>query len=251
MARKTALITGGARGIGLGVARQLAAAGFDLTLTGTRPEEEVRKILDELRATGGEVLYMHGNVALEEDCRAWITKTVEKFGRLDVLVNNAGIAPRMRADLLETTEASLDEVFAVNVKGTFFMSQAAAWQMVSQGEGIIINISSVSASVSSPNRPEYCMSKAAVGMMTTLFADRLAADGVRVYEIRPGVIRTDMTVGVTEKYDRLLARGEFPIARWGLPEDIGKAVVAFATGAFPYSTGEVVRVDGGFHLRRL
>ncbi len=251
MARKTALITGGARGIGLGVARQLAAAGFDLALTGTRSEEAVRETLDELGATGAEIFYMQGNVARKEDCQSWVTKTIEELGRLDVLVNNAGIAPRVRADLLETTEESIDEVFAVNVKGTFFMSQAAARQMVSQGEGVIVNISSVSATVSSPNRPEYCMSKAAVGMMTTLFADRLAADGVRVYEIRPGVIRTDMTAGVTEKYDRLLAGGEFPIARWGLPDDIGKAVVAFATGAFPYSTGEVINIDGGFHIRRL
>jgi len=249
--KKTALITGGARGIGFGVAKKLAEDGFNIVIFGTRGAEDVWDSIQELNTLGSETLYVQGNVAEADACEACVRKAVEKFGKLDLLVNNAGVAPKVRADILETTGESLDYVFGINIKGTFFMSQAAARQMVEQNSGMIINMSSISAYTSSVNRPEYCISKSAVSMMTTLFADRLAAHGVYVYEIRPGIIRTDMTVGVTGKYDKLIEDGQFPIERWGYPEDVAKAVSAFASGAFPYSTGEVINVDGGFHIRKI
>lgn len=249
--KKTAIVTGGPRGIGFGIMSQLVADGFNLVILGTKSEADVSENLDKLREAGAEVLYLQGTIAKAEDCRRCVEQAVAKFGKVDVLVNNAGIAPRVRADILETSAESIDEVFAVNVKGTFFMSQAAARQMLAQEDGIIVNISSMSAYTSSVNRPDYCMSKASIAMMTKLFADRMAAHGVRVYEVRPGIIKTDMTAGVTGKYDKLLADGTFPIERWGYPEDVARAVSAFASGAFPYSTGDVINVDGGFHLRRL
>ena len=249
--KKTAIITGGAGGIGFGTAQQLAADGFNIAIFDIRDESVVGDKLAQLDAAGSDTLYYCGNIACVEDCYAFVEKVVEKYHKIDVLVNNSGVAPKVRADILETNEESLDYVFGVNIKGTFFMTQAVARRMVEQNDGIIINISSISAYTSSVNRPEYCMSKSAVSMMTALFADRLAAHGIRVYEIRPGVIRTDMTAPVTEKYDRLIADGVFPIERWGYPEDVAKAVAAFANGAFPYSTGEIINVDGGFHLRRI
>jgi NAD(P)-dependent dehydrogenase (short-subunit alcohol dehydrogenase family) len=249
--KKTALITGGARGIGYGKAQQLAADGFDIAIFGTRSPDAVQEQIAAVNVAGSNTLYIRGNIARPADCTSCVEQTVAKYGKIDVLVNNAGIAPKVRADLLETTEESMDEVFDVNIKGTFFMSQAAAKQMVRRNSGIIINISSISAFAPSTNRAEYCISKAAVGMMTALFADRLAAHGIRVYEIRPGIIKTDMTAPVTEKYDRLIDGGTFPIRRWGYPEDVAKAVAAFAKGSFPYSTGEIINVDGGFHLKSI
>ena len=186
-----------------------------------------------------------------------VEEVLKRFGRLDLLVNNAGIAPRQRQDLLEMREESYDEVLAVNLKGPFFLTQQVARTMIDLlGSGVIenpriINIGSISAYASSPNRGEYCLSKAGISMITALFADRLAESGIGVYEIRPGVIATDMTDAVKEKYDHLIANGLTPIQRWGQPEDVAKAVVAIAEGAFPFSTGEIFNVDGGFHLRRL
>lgn len=249
--KKTALITGGTRGIGFGIARQLASDGFHVAISGTREISDVQENIDELRALGADPLYVRGDIASVAGCYDCVAKVIDRYGRIDLLVNNAGVAPKVRADILETGEESLDYVFGVNVKGTFFMSQAAARQMIAQNSGIIINISSISAYTSSVNRPEYCMSKSAISMMTVLFADRLAAHGIRVYEIRPGIIKTDMTSTVTGKYDRLISDGAFPIERWGYPDDVAKAVSAFAGGAFPYSTGEIINVDGGFHLRRI
>ena len=248
---KTAIITGGAGGIGFGIAQRLAADGFNIAIFDIKEESDISEKLAGLEAAGSDTMYFRGDIAKVEACRAFVEKVIEKYRKIDVLVNNSGVAPKVRADMLDTTEESMDYVFGVNVKGTFFMSQAVARRMIEENDGIIVNISSVSAYTSSVNRPEYCMSKSAVSMMTTLFADRLAAHGIRVYEIRPGVIRTDMTTPVVEKYDRLIADGIFPIGRWGYPEDVAKAVSAFAGGAFPYSTGEVINVDGGFHLRRL
>ena len=249
--KKTAIITGGAGGIGFGTAQQLTADGFNIAIFDMKDEQAVHEKISQLNAAGSDTMYFRGNIANTDDCCAFVKKVVEKYQKIDLLVNNSGVAPKVRADILETSEESIDYVFGVNVKGTFFMSQAVARRMMEQNDGIIVNISSVSAYASSVNRPEYCMSKSAISMMTALFADRLAAHGVRVYEIRPGVIRTDMTAPVVEKCDRLIAGGVFPIQRWGYPEDVAKAVAAFAGGAFPYSTGEVINVDGGFHLRKL
>ncbi|MDR2234148.1 MAG: 3-ketoacyl-ACP reductase [Tannerella sp.] len=249
--KKTAIITGGARGIGFAIAQQLAADGFNIAIFGRKDESAVEGQLSKLNALGSDTMYYCGNIAVVDDCYQFVSKVIDKYQHIDLLVNNSGVAPKVRTDMLETTEESMDYVFGINVKGTFFMTQAVARHMLEQNAGIIINISSVSAYASSVNRPEYCMSKSAISMITTLFADRLAPHGIRVYEIRPGVIRTDMTSAVTEKYDRMIADGIFPIARWGTPEDVAKAVSAFASGAFPYSTGEIINVDGGFHLRRL
>ena len=249
--KKTAIVTGGVGGIGFGTARQLAADGFNIAIFDIKDESAVREKIAQLNEAGSDTMYFRGNIAHVDDGYAFVEKVIEKYQKIDVLVNNSGVAPKVRTDILETSEESIDYVFGVNIKGTFFMTQAVARRMIEQNDGIIVNISSISAYASSVNRPEYCMSKSAVSMMTVLFADRLAAYGIRVYEIRPGVIRTDMTAPVTEKYDRLIAEGVFPIERWGYPEDVAKAVAAFAGGAFPYSTGEVINVDGGFHLRRL
>ena len=249
--RKTAIITGGAGGIGFGTAQQLAADGFDIVIFDIKAESEVSDKIRQLNRAGSDTMYYCGDIARVNDCSAFVDKVIEKYRKIDVLVNNSGVAPKVRADILETSEESIDYVFGINIKGTFFMTQAVARRMIEQNDGIIINISSISAYTSSVNRPDYCMSKSAVSMMTVLFADRLAAHGIRVYEIRPGVIRTDMTAPVIEKYDRMIADGVFPIDRWGFPEDVARAVAAFAHGAFPYSTGEVINVDGGFHLRKI
>ena len=249
--KKTAIITGGAGGIGFGIARQLAADGFNIAIFDIKDESIIHEKITRLEAAGSDTLYFQGDIAKVDDCYNFVEKVIEKYRKIDVLVNNSGVAPKVRADILETTEESIDYVFGVNIKGTFFMTQAVARRMIEKNDGIIVNISSISAYTSSVNRPQYCMSKSAVSMMTTLFADRLAMHGIRVYEIRPGVIRTNMTAPVVEKYDRMIAEGVFPIDRWGEPEDVAKAVAAFAGGAFPYSTGEIINVDGGFHLKRI
>ena len=249
--KKTAIITGGAGGIGFGTAKQLVADGFNIAIFDIKDQSSFLDNIVQLDMAGSDTMYYNGNIANVEDCYSFVEKVIEKYGKIDVLVNNSGVAPKVRADILDTTEESIDYVFDINVKGTFFMTQAVARRMIEQNDGIIINISSISAYVSSVNRPEYCMSKSAISMMTVLFADRLAAYGIRVYEIRPGVIRTNMTAPVAEKYDRMIAEGVFPIDRWGYPDDVAKAVSAFACCSFPYSTGEVINVDGGFHLRKL
>jgi len=249
--KKTAIVTGGAGGIGFATAQQLAADGFNIAIFDIKDESTVHEKLAQLDAAGSDTMYFGGNIVNVNECYTFVEKVIEKYRKIDVLVNNSGVAPKVRADILETGEESIDYVFGVNIKGTFFMTQAVARRMTEQNDGIIVNISSISANTSSVNRPEYCMSKSAISMMTVLFADRLAAHGIRVYEIRPGVIRTDMTAPVVEKYDRMIADGVFPIERWGYPKDVAKAVAAFASGVFPYSTGEVINVDGGFHLKKL
>ena len=255
---KTALITGGASGIGLGIAVQLASEGYAIAMMGRSPEERVKESIDKVKAFGVPVIYISGNVTSDESRRAILQKIDSEFGRLDVLVNNAGVAPKVRMDILETTEESFDFVMDTNLKGTFFLSQLAANYMVEKVKkdiGIapmIINVSSISAYTSSTMRGEYCISKAGMGMVTALFADRLAEYGISVYEIRPGIIATDMTAGVKEKYDRLiLEQGLLPIKRWGTPEDIGNAVSVLCSGKLAYATGDVLNIDGGFHLRRL
>ncbi|KAA3660246.1 MAG: 3-ketoacyl-ACP reductase, partial [Chloroflexi bacterium] len=210
-----------------------------------------------VKQAGGGWLVVQANIAEQADRERWVREVVGKYGRIDLLVNNAGMGPRQRLNILETTEASYDEVMAVNLKGPFFLTQQVANHMIqpkTEETGIapkIINIGSISAYTSSPARGEYCISKAGMGMMTALFADALADEGINVYEIRPGIIQTDMTSVVSSKYDKLIADGLTPIRRWGQPDDVAKAVVAIAEGLLPFSTGEIINVDGGFHLKRL
>lgn len=256
--QKTALVTGGSRGIGFGIARALAKEGWNLVINGMRPEEDVRSVLDELRSDGVSVAYAQGNVGTAEG-RAAILEVCREAagGALNLLVNNAGVAPKERLDLLETTEENYDRVMEINLKGAFFLTQAVARGMVEarQADGNfdakIINVGSISATVASINRGEYCVAKAGIAMMSQLFAARLGQEGIPVYEIRPGVTRTDMTAGVTEKYDKLIEEGLCVQPRWGYPEDTAKAVASLARGDFPYSTGQVIMVDGGLTLPRL
>ena len=256
MSKQVALVTGGSRGIGLGIAKQLAGQGFDLAINGMRPEEQVKGVLDDLRDMGAEVLYVPGDIGDGAARQAMIDAVKARFGRLNWLVNNAGVAPRQRLDLLETEE-SFDFVVGTNLRGAFFLSQLAArWLVEQKGaepafKGGIINVSSISATVVSINRGEYCIAKAGLSMATQLFAARLGEYDLPVYEVRPGVTKTDMTAGVTEKYDKLIAEGLCVTPRWGFPEDVGKAVGALARGDFAYSTGQVIMVDGGLTIPRL
>ncbi len=255
--KKTALITGAGRGIGLGIAKFLAKDGCNVAVCDVHPEEAVQSALDELRELGTEALYCRADVTDAQARTAMLTAIRERFGRLNVLVNNAGVAPKVRADILEATEESYDRVMTINLKGPYFLTQAVARWMVEQKqsdagfEACIVNISSISATVASPARGEYCLSKAGVSMATKLFAARLGEFGIPVYEIRPGIIATDMTSAVKDKYDKLIAEGLLVQSRWGTPEDIGKAVAALARGDFAYSTGQAIMVDGGFSVPRL
>ena len=258
ISNKTALITGGASGIGRGIAVQLASEGYAVALMGRSSEERVKENIDKVKSFGTPVIYISGNVTSDESRRAILHTIDSEFGRLDVLINNAGVAPKVRMDILETTEESFDFVMGINLKGTFFLTQLAANYMVGEVKKsraiapVIINISSISAYTSSTMRGEYCISKAGIGMITALFADRLAEYGINVYEVRPGIIATDMTAGVKEKYDRLiLEEGILPIRRWGTPEDVANAVSVLCSGKLSYATGEVINIDGGFHVRRL
>jgi NAD(P)-dependent dehydrogenase (short-subunit alcohol dehydrogenase family) len=255
--KPVALVTGGSRGIGFGIAKELAKAGFHLAINGVRPQENAESALTELRGLGTEVMYVRGTVALEADRESVVKQVVARWGRINVLVNNAGIAPPQRLDILEATGDVYDVVMETNLKGPYFLTQLVARHMVEQKStdpdfsGCIINVSSISATVASVNRGEYCISKAGIAMATQLWAVRLAEFGINVYEIRPGIIKTDMTAGVQEKYDKMLAEGLCLQKRWGLPEDVGKVAAAMATGYLPYSTGQVVMVDGGMTVGRL
>lgn len=254
---RVALVTGGSRGIGLGITRRLLADGFAVSVLATRAAaaeamEALRADLDD----PGRVRYVQGDVADPDTHARYLNDAVEAWGRLDVLVNNAGVAPAERVDLLEATPESFDRVLAINLRGPYFLTQAFARRVLTLtpgwvGEGpraTIVNVSSISATAVSTNRGEYCVSKAGVAMATQLFAVRLAADGVLVYEVRPGVIATDMTAAVRDRYDALFADGLAPMPRWGRPEDVAGAVSILASGNTPYSTGEVFHVDGGMHI---
>jgi NAD(P)-dependent dehydrogenase (short-subunit alcohol dehydrogenase family) len=253
----TALITGGSRGIGLGIAVELAKARFNIVINGIRKQAVVQPILDGLKAFGVKVVYAQGDVSKKEDRKNILNTVLTEFGSVNVLVNNAGIAPRERADILEAKEEIFDEVLETNLKGPYFLTQLFANHMVEQKqknkdfECCIINVSSVSATIASVNRGEYCISKAGIAMATKLWAARLGEYNIPVYEIQPGVIKTDMTEAVTEKYDKMFSEGLALQKRWGLPEDIGKVAAAMATGMMPYSTGQVVMVDGGMTIQRL
>jgi NAD(P)-dependent dehydrogenase (short-subunit alcohol dehydrogenase family) len=276
-----ALITGASRGIGRGIALELAKIGFDLVINfAGNTAAATQTAADCVAAAKGagkaiRAEICQADVSSSKDRESLIGFTRDKFGRLDLLVNNAGVAPELRADILEASEQSFDRLININVKGPYFLTQLAAKWMVQQVQSLaaaaperrsgapqrreskllsrpkIVTISSVSAYTASTNRGDYCVSKAALSMLTPLFASRLAEYGINVYEIRPGIIATDMTGAVKDKYDKLIAEGLMPIRRWGTPEDIGRAVAVIAQDSMPYSTGEVINVDGGFHLRRL
>jgi NAD(P)-dependent dehydrogenase (short-subunit alcohol dehydrogenase family) len=255
--KHTAFITGGTRGIGLGISRELVLKGFDLALNGMRPPEQVQDVLAELRKTGAEVIYCRGNISDAADREKVWKQVLDHYGRLNLLVNNAGMGPRQRLDILETTEESYREVMDVNLTGPYFLTQRAANHMIGKKskdpgfKAAIISISSVSATLASVNRGEYCISKAGMSMMTRLFAVRLGEYDIPVYEVRPGVVQTDMTAGVKDKYDKMFAEGLAPQNRWGTTEDVGRAVASLAAGDLAYSTGQVIMVDGGLTIGRL
>ncbi len=254
---KVALVTGGSRGIGLGIARCLAADKCDLAIVDIRNEAEVQEALNELRGSGVDVLYVQADVSSRDDRLRMLTKIKNHFGRLNVLVNNAGIGVLKRGDMLEATEESYDRVMDVNLKAPYFLTQAVADWMIKQHrekpdfEGCVVNISSMSATVASITRGEYCLSKAGLSMATKLWAVRLGELGIPVYEIRPGIIMTDMTAPVKGVYDKLIAEGLAIQRRWGLPEDVGRAVAMLVRGDLTYATGQALIIDGGMTLPRL
>ena len=257
MTPRTALVTGGTRGIGLGIARALARDGWNLVLCGTRAESAVTPVLDELRQSGGTVGYEAADLSSLPDRARLVEAVHAKYGALHALVNNAGRAPRHRADLLDAREDSFEEVLRTNLQGPYFLTQAVAREQIARRAAepaftaAIVFITSVSAEMASLNRGEYCVSKAGLSMAARLFAVRLAGHGIPVYEVRPGIIETDMTAGVKAAYDERIAAGLVPENRWGTPEDVGRVVAALLRGDAPYATGSVITVDGGLSLPRL
>lgn len=255
--KKVALITGGARGIGFGIALGLTRENFNIAIADIQDEQKVAENIESLRKAGAEVLYCKCDISSAADRKKMMDEVKRTFGRLNLLVNNAGVAPAVRADILDASEESYERVMKINLQGPYFLTQLAAKWMVEQRksdnnfQGCIINISSMSSTVASVSRGEYCISKAGVSMATKLWAVRLAEFNIPVYEIRPGIIMTDMTSTVKEKYDKLIAEGILLQKRWGLPEDISKAVSMMARGDIAYSTGQVIMVDGGFTVERL
>lgn len=252
-----ALVTGSSRGIGRGIAVALGRLGWRVVVNYAGNREAADECCALVAAAGGEARPVQGDVGDREHRARLLAETLAWGGRIDLLVNNAGVAPAVRADLLDAGEESFDRLIGINLKGPYFLSQAVAKAMLAQEpdaagcRGQIINVSSISAYTASVNRGDYCVTKAGIAMMTALFAARLADHGIRVYEVRPGVIATDMTGPVKAKYDALIAGGMSPIRRWGTPDDVARAVAAIARGDLPFSTGEVINVDGGFHLRTL
>jgi 3-oxoacyl-[acyl-carrier protein] reductase len=255
---KVAIVTGSSRGIGRGIALQLAEHGWHIVINYHTNRAAAETVCQEVKKVGASASVIQADMGDFASLNRLVDVTLDKLGRIDLLVNNAGVAPKERTDILKVGADSYDRVMSINLKGPFFLTQRVGNEMVKlQCEGVvqnpkIINISSISAYASSPSRAEYCLSKAGMGMMTALWADRLAEYGILVYEIRPGIIETDMTAGVKDKYDQLIFNEDLtPLHRWGKPEDVGLAVAALAEGMLPFSTGEVINVDGGFHLRHL
>ena len=256
--QKVAIVTGSSRGIGRGIALGLAEHGWDVVVNYHNNLTAAEDVLKAVHALGSDALLAQGDIASLEDLNRIVDATLERYDRIDLLVNNAGVGPRQRVDLLSSSVESFDEVMATNLRGPFFLTQRVANEMITRlrsgkmSTAHIVNIGSISAYTSSTMRAEYCISKAGMGMLTKVFADRLAEYGINVYEIRPGIIATDLTSVVKEKYDQMIFNeGLTPIRRWGQPEDVAKAVTAIAEGLLPYSTGEIINVDGGFHLHRL
>jgi NAD(P)-dependent dehydrogenase (short-subunit alcohol dehydrogenase family) len=257
---RIAIVTGASRGIGRGIATSLAGANYDIVVNYARNAQAAEEVRREVEAAGARALLVQADISAATDRKKLVDETTARFGRIDLLVNNAGVAPDVRADILDATEESFDRLININLKGPYFLTQLVARQMLQEIRNPksairnpkIITISSISAYAASINRGDYCVAKAGLSMMTRLFASRLAEHGINVYEIRPGVIETDMTGPVKAKYDKLIFEQDLtPIHRWGKPQDIARAVVAIATDLLPFSTGEVINVDGGFHLRRL
>jgi NAD(P)-dependent dehydrogenase (short-subunit alcohol dehydrogenase family) len=257
-------VTGAGRGIGRGIAVELAKLGHAVVINYAGNAGAAEECLQLVRAAGGDGITVRADISRSADRERLVQQAIDAYGRIDLLVNNAGVAPNVRADLLEASEESFDRLININLKGPYFLTQRVARRMIEQvieqaqsdevnpfGLPRIVTISSISAYAASVNRGDYCVAKAGLAMMTALFAARLADYGINVYEVRPGVIATDMTAGVKEKYDRMIEQGAWPIRRWGQPEDVGRAVAAIARGDFSFSTGEVFNVDGGFHLRTL
>ncbi len=259
MTQKVILVTGSSRGIGLGVLKKHAALGYAVVMSSSSGGEKAAEAMEELKAYGVPAAYVKCDISKSADRQAALDFVLGRHGRIDVLVNNAGVAPLARMNILETTEESFDRLMDINLKGTFFMNQLFANAMISlQQHGLpdysprIINIGSISAYTASTNRGEYCISKAGIAMVTALFAAELGGHGIPVFEIRPGITKTDMTRTVEGKYNKFIFEDDgIPTKRWGLPEDIGEAAAALSGGAFDYSTGQVINVDGGFHIRRL
>lgn len=257
---KTAIITGGARGIGRGIAERLAKEGWALALCGSKPADEpkvIQAVAEIAALTSEKVLYFQCDVSSATDRAAFLDAVEKEFGTVQLLVNNAGVGARVRADVLDMTEENYEWLMKINLQGPFFLTQAVAKRMIAAREAgntepfTIINTSSISSTVASISRGEYCISKAGISMATKLWAVRLAPHDIQVYEIRPGIIKTDMTAAVTEKYDRLIAEGLVIQNRWGFPDDIGRAAAMLARGDLRYSTGQVIMVDGGMQIERL
>ena len=255
--RPAALVTGGTRGIGLGVARALARDGWDLVLCGVRPAADVTDPIDDLRRAGGAVHYCAADLARADDRARLVDVVRGRHGTVNALVNNAGRAPRVRADLLDATEESFEDLVRTNLQGPYFLTQAIARDQLERRRAdpafaaVIVFITSVSAEMASVNRGDYCVSKAGLSMAARLYAARLAEHGIAVYEVRPGIIATDMTAAVHDTYDRRIAEGLVPAHRWGLPDDVGRVVAALVRGDLPYANGTVVHVDGGLSVPRL
>lgn len=254
---KVALITGGSRGIGFGIAKALAKEGFHLAINGVRDANDVEEAKLQLENSGGHVLYCQGDISDREQREGVLAKVRETFGHLNILVNNAGVAPKERRDITEATEESYERVMRINLQGPYFLTQSVANWMIEEKQNdpefnaSIVFITSISSTVASPDRGEYCLSKAGLSMATKLYAVRLGEYDIPVYEVCPGIIKTDMTAPVTEKYERLIEEGLMVQSRWGYPEDVGKAVASLSRGDLPYSTGQVIMVDGGMTLQRL
>ncbi len=258
--RPVAIVSGASRGIGRGIAVALAQLHYFVVINYSDNLEAANQCLSLVRAAGGDGVTVRADISSPVDRALLVATALGIANRIDLLVNNAGVAPSTRADVLDADETSFDRLIDINLKGPYFLTQAVARQMILQvqqqaGADLrhpqIVTISSISAYTASINRGDYCISKAGLGMLTALFAARLAKYGINVYEIRPGIIATDMTDAVKDKYDAMIEQGVWPIQRWGLPEDVGRAVASIARGDFPFSTGEVFNVDGGFHLRTL
>lgn len=255
--QSVALVTGGSRGIGLGISEELCSNGFHVAVNGVREKSNVSDVLEKLRSSGTEVIYCQGDISSANNREAIIDRVRSHFGRLNVLVNNAGVAPKERKDPLDISEESYDRVMDINLKGPFFLTQAAARWMVEQKQdddsfqGTIVTVGSISATVVSPDRSQYCISKAGLAMHSHIWAARLAEYDIPAYEVRPGIIKTDMTAAVQDKYDRLIGEGLTIQKRWGEPVDVGKAVLSLVKGDYRYSTGQVIMVDGGLTIQRL
>jgi 3-oxoacyl-[acyl-carrier protein] reductase len=252
--RRVAIVTGGGRGIGLGISRELAAAGWDLAVVGVKPQDEVRLAIDELASHGARVHYVRADVSDPRDRQRIVADVIQHLGTPSALINNAGRAPRQRADLLEASEDSFEELIRINLQGPYFLTQAVANAIIADRSATprgIVFITSVSAEMASVNRGEYCVSKAGLSMTAKLFAVRLAEHRIPVYEVRPGIIETDMTAAVKDKYDQRIADGLVPDARWGTPHDVGRIVAVLLRDDVRYATGSVIHVDGGLTIPRL